>query len=148
MNSQRTTVSPSKNQTKVVLLCSLTHVITSIVVKICLMQQITKKYNKEHSEFMSEAKNLIRILDGTCAVFLRNTLPDQPKPAVFDGIPIIHKLPEVSKTAMKCKIILYENLSEDTAIDNASEHYIFSSVGCHTQNMSANADKILQHFLP
>ena len=51
---------------------------------------------------MSEAKKLISNLHGTCAVFLKNTLPDHPKPAVFHGIPKIHKLPEVIKTAMTC----------------------------------------------
>ena len=39
---------------------------------------------------MSKAKNLINNLHGACAVFLKNTLPDQPKPAVFYGIPKIH----------------------------------------------------------
>ena len=53
---------------------------------------------KTLKEYMSEAKNLISNLHGTCAVFLKNTLPDQPKPAVFYGIPKIHKFPEVIKT--------------------------------------------------
>ena len=51
---------------------------------------------------MSEAKKLFSNLHGTCAVFLKNTLPDQPKPAVFHGIPKIHNLPKVIKTAMAC----------------------------------------------
>ena len=68
-------------------------------------------------QFMSEAKNVISILHGTCAVFLKNTLPDQPKPAVFCGIPKIHKLPEVIKTDMECRNIINEmkineNISE------------------------------------
>ena len=56
---------------------------------------------KTLKDFMSEAKKLISNLHGTCAVFLKNTLPDQPKPAVFYGIPKIHKLPEVIKTVME-----------------------------------------------
>ena len=65
---------------------------------------------KTLKEFMSEAKNLISNLHGTCAVFLKNTLPDQPKPAVFYGIPKIHKLPEVIKTTMECRNIIDENV--------------------------------------
>ena len=97
-------MSPSMKQTKGVLLCSSTHVITSTVVRIfCQIQQITKTYNqKTHKVFMSEAKNLISNLNGSCAMFLKNTLPDQPKPAVFHGIPNIHKLPEVIKTVKEC----------------------------------------------
>ena len=79
---------------------------------------------KTLKEFMSEAKNIISNLHGTCAVFLKNTLPDQPKPAVFYGIPKIHKLPEVIKTAMECRNITNENLSDQTAIDIAIEHNI------------------------
>ena len=41
---------------------------------------------KTHKEFMSEAKKLISYLHGTCAGFLKNTLLDHPKPAVFHGI--------------------------------------------------------------
>ena len=110
---------------------------------------------KTLKEFMGEAKNLISNLHGTCAVFLKNTLPDQPKPAVFYGITKIHKLPEVIKTVMECINIINENLSDQTAIDIAIEHNILppfrpiiSGIGCLTENMSANVDKILQPFLP
>ena len=68
---------------------------------------------------MSEGKNLISNLHGTCAMFLKNRLPDQPKPAVFYGIPNIHKLPEVIKTVMMYRNIIDENLSDQTAIDIA-----------------------------
>ena len=61
---------------------------------------------KTLKEFMSEANNLISNLHGTCAVFLENTLPDQPKPVVFYGIPKIRKLPEVIKTVMECRNII------------------------------------------
>ena len=110
---------------------------------------------KTIKEFTSETKNLISNLHGTCAVFLKNTLPDQPRPAVFHGIPKIHKLPEAIKTAMECRNIIDENLSDQTAIDIAIEHNILppfqpiiSGKGCITENMSAYVDKILQHFLP
>ena len=110
---------------------------------------------KTLKEFMSKAKNLISNLHGTCAVFLKNTLPDQPKPAVFYGIPKIHKLPEVVKTVMECRNIINENLSDQTAIDIAIEHNILppfrpiiSGIGCLTENMSAYVDKIVQPFLP
>ena len=103
---------------------------------------------------MSEAKKLISNLHGTCAVFLKNTLPDQPKPAVFYGIPKMHKLPEVIKSVMECRNIINENLSDQTAIDIAIEHNIsppfrpiISGIGCLTENMSAYVDKILQPFL-
>ena len=39
------------------------------------------------TEVTSEAKILINNLHGTCAMFLTNTLPDRPKPAVFHAIP-------------------------------------------------------------
>ena len=110
---------------------------------------------KTLKELMSEAKNLISNLHGTCAVFLKNTLTDQPKPAVFYGIPTIHKLPEVIKTVMECRNIINENLSDQTAIDIAIDHNnlppfrpIISGIGCLTENMSAYVDKILQPFLP
>ena len=74
--------------------------------------------------FMSEARNLISNLHGTCAVFLKNTLPDQPKPAVFYGIPKTYKLPEVIKTVMECRNTIDESLSYQTAIGIAIEHNI------------------------
>ena len=108
---------------------------------------------KTLKEFMSEANNLISNLHGTCAVLLKNTLPDQPKPVVFYGIPKIQKLPEVIKTAMECRNIINENLSDQTAIDIAIEHNILppfrpiiSGIGCLTENMSTYVDKILQPF--
>ena len=111
------------------------------------VQPITPK------EFTSEAKNLFSNLHGTCALFLKNTLPDQPKPAVFYGIPEIHKLPEVIKTAMECRNIMNSDLSDQTAIDIAIEHNILppfrpkiSGKGCLTENKSAYVDKILQPF--
>ena len=58
-------------------------------------------------------------------MFLKNTLPDHPKPAVFHGIPKIHKLPEVIKTGMACRNITNENLSDQTAIDIAIENNIY-----------------------
>ena len=54
----------------------------------------------------------------------KNTLPDQPKPAVFYGIPKIHKLPEVIKTVMEYRNIINESLSDQAAIDIAIEHNI------------------------
>ena len=103
---------------------------------------------------MSEAKNVIKNLHGTCAVFLKHTPPDQPKPAVFYGIPKIHKLLEVIKTVMECRNIINKNLSDQTAIDIAIKlnilppfRPIISCIGCLTENMSAFFDKILQHFL-
>ena len=68
---------------------------------------------------MSEAINQISKLHGTCAVFLKNTLPYQPKPVVFNGIPKVHKLPEVIKTVVKCRNNMYEDLTHQTAIDIA-----------------------------
>ena len=110
---------------------------------------------KTHKQLMSEAKNLISNLHGTCAVFLKNTLPDQPKPEVFYEIPKIHRLPQVIKTAMECRNIINENISDQTAIDIAIEHNILppsrpiiSGIGCLTENMSAYVDIILQPFLP
>ena len=104
---------------------------------------------------MSEANNLISNLHGTCAVILKNTLPDQPKPAVFYGIHKIHMLPEVIKTAMEYRNTTDENLSDQTAIDIAMEYNILppvrpiiSGIGCHTKSMSAYVDKISQPFLP
>ena len=76
---------------------------------------------KTLEEFMSEAKNQISNLHGTCAVLLRNTLPDQLKQAVFYGIPKIHKLSEVIKAVMECRSTIDENLSVQTAIDIAIE---------------------------
>ena len=139
-NSRKITVSPSKKLTKGVLLCSSTHVITSTIVRIfCQIQQITKTCNQKHKQFMSESKNLISNLHGTCSVFLKNTLPDQPKPAVFYGIQKTHKLPEVIKIVMECRKII-----DQTAIDIAIEHNILppsqpimSGIGCLTENMSA-----------
>ena len=103
---------------------------------------------------MSEAKKLISKLHGTCAVFLKNRLPDYTKPAVFNGIPKIHKLPEVIKTAMACCNIINENLSDQTAIDIAIGNNILPpfrpimfGIGCLTENMSAYVDKMLQPFL-
>ena len=85
----------------------------------------------------------------------QNTLPDQPKPAVFYRIPKIHKLPEVIKTVMGCRNIINEYLLDQTAIDIAIEHNILpplrpliSGIGCLTENVSAYVDKILQVFLP
>ena len=102
---------------------------------------------------MSEARNLISNLHSTCAVFLKNTPPDQPKPALFHGIPKTHKLPEVIKTVMECRNIINENLSDQTAIDIAIEHNILppfrpiiSGVGCLTEIMTAYVDKIQQTF--
>ena len=85
-----------------------------------------KVQQKTRKEFVSEAKKLISNLHGTCAVFIKNTLPDQPKPAVFYGILKIHKLPEVIKTIMECRNIINENLSDQTAIDITIEHNILS----------------------
>ena len=92
---------------------------------------------KTLKEFMSEAKNLIRNLHCTCAVFLKNTLSDQPKPAVINGIPKIHMLLEVIKTVMECSNIINEILSDQTAIDIAIEYNILppfrpiiSDIGC------------------
>ena len=106
-------------------------------------------------EFMSEAKKLISNQHGTCAVFMKNTLPDQLKPSVFYGIPKIQTLPEVIKTAMECKNIINENLSDHTSIYIAMQHNILSpfwpiisGIWCLTENLSAYADKILQPFLP
>ena len=103
---------------------------------------------------MSEAKNIISNLHGTCSMFLKNTQPDQPKPAVFNGFPKIHKLPEVIKTAMECRNIINQNLSDQSAIDIAIEHNILppyrpiiSGIGYLTANMSAYVDKILKNFL-
>ena len=91
---------------------------------------------------MSEAKSLISNLHGTCAVLLKVTRPDQPKPAVFYGIPKIHKLHEVMKTVMECRSIINEKLSDQTAIDIAIEHIILpqfrpiiSGIGCLTENI-------------
>ena len=102
---------------------------------------------------MSETKNIISNLHSICAVFLKNTLPDQPTPAIFCGISKIHKLPEVIKTVMVCRNIIDENLSDQTAIDIAIEHTILPpcrpiifGIGCLTENMSAYVDKILQPF--
>ena len=86
-------------------------------------------------------------------MFLKNMLHDQPKPAVFYGIPKIHKLPEVIKTVMECRNIIDENLSDLTAIDIAIEHNILPplrpiifGIGCLTENTSPYVDKILQTF--
>ena len=105
-------------------------------------------------EFMSNVHNLISNLHGTCAVYLKNTLPDQPKPAVFHGIPKIHKIPYVIKTVMKRRNIINVGLSDQTVIDIAIEHNILppfrptiSGIGWHTENMSAYVDKLLQPFL-
>ena len=88
-------------------------------------------------------------------MFSKNTLPDQPRPAVFYGIPKIHKLPEVMKTAMECRNIIDENLSDQATIHIVTERNILppfgpiiSGIGCFTENMSAYVDKILQRFLP
>ena len=93
-------------------------------------------------EFMSEAKNLISILHGTCAMLLKSTLPDQAKPAVFHGIPKIHKLPEIMKTVMGCRYIIDANISDQTTIDIAMEYNILPPVRpiiygirCLTENM-------------
>ena len=101
---------------------------------------------KTPKEFMVEAKNLISNLDGACAVFLKDTRPDQSKPAVFCGIPKIHKLPNVIKTVLKCRNIINENLSDQTAIDIAMDinilppsRPIISGVGCLTEDMSKYA---------
>ena len=80
---------------------------------------------KTPKEFMSEAKKLISNLHGTCAVFPNNTLPDHPNPAVFYGTPKIHKLPEVVKTVMACRNIINKNLSDQAAIDIATENNIY-----------------------
>ena len=87
-------------------------------------------------------------------MFLKNTPPDQPKPAVFYGIPKIHKLLEVIKTVKECRNIINENLSDQTAIDIAIKHNILppfrtiiSDIGCLTENISAFFDKIFQPFL-
>ena len=116
------------------------------------IQQITKAYNQKHLE--SSWVNLISNQHGTCVVFPKNTLPDQPKPAVFYGIPKIHKLPEVIKTVMECRNIINENLSDQTSIDIAMEHNILppfrpiiSGIGCLAKNMSAYVEKILRPFL-
>ena len=96
-----------------------------------LLSDTTKYKNvqpKTLKEFMSEAKNLISNLHGTCAVFLKNTLSDQPKPAVFNGIPKIHMLLEVIKTAMECRNIINEILSNQTAIDIAIEYNILPPI--------------------
>ena len=100
---------------------------------------------------MSEAKNLISNILGTCAVFLKNTLPNQPKPAVFYGIPKVHKLPEVIKTVMECRTTIDEKLSDQTAIDIAIPppfRPIISGIGSLTENRSAYVSKTLQPFLP
>ena len=68
------------------------------------------------NEFMREAKKLISNLHGTCAMFLKNTLLDQPKPAVFYEILKIHQIPEVIKTVMECRNNIDENLSDQTAL--------------------------------
>ena len=74
---------------------------------------------------MSEAKKLISNLYGTCAVFLKNTLTDHPKPAVFHGIHKIHNLPDIIKSVMVCRNIINENISDQTAIDIATENNIY-----------------------
>ena len=157
MNSPRITALPSKKLTKGVALCSSTHVITSTVVRIfCQMQQFTKTYNQKHLKSSRvKQKNLISNLHGTCAVFLKNTLPDQPKPAVFYGIPKIHRLLVVIKTAMEYRNIITENVSNQTAIDIDIKHNILppfrpiiSGIGCLTENMSAYVEKFLQLFPP
>ena len=79
---------------------------------------------KTLKEFMGEAKNLISNLHGTCAVFLKNTSPDQPKQTIFYGIPNIHKLPDIRKTYMERRNITDENISGQTAIDISIEHNI------------------------
>ena len=73
---------------------------------------------------MSEAKILIINLPDTCPMFLKNVLPDQPKPAVFYVIPKIHKLHEVIKTAMECRNTIDDNFSDQTAIEIDTEHDI------------------------
>ena len=101
--------------------------------------KLQKVQQKTLKQFMIEAKNLICNLHGTCAMFLRNTLPDQQKPAVYHGI---YKLPEIVKTVMECRSIIDENLSDQTAIDIAIEHIILppfrpiiSGIGCLTDNI-------------
>ena len=96
---------------------------------------------------MSEVKSH---LHGTCAVFLKDTLPDHLKPAVFYEIPKMHKLPELIKTGMECRNIINENLSDQNAIDMAIEHDILlpfrpiiSAIGCLTENTLLYVDKIL-----
>ena len=104
---------------------------------------------------MSVAKNLISNLHGTCAVFLKNMLPENPTPAVIYGIPKNHYLPQVIKTVMECRNIINESLSDQTAIDIAMENHILplfrpiiSGIGCLTEHMSAYVEKISQSFLP
>ena len=76
---------------------------------------------KTLTEFMSEAKKLTSNLYGTCAVFKKNSLTDQPKPAVFYEIPKIHKLTEIIKTVMECRNIIDQKFSDQAAIDIAIE---------------------------
>ena len=66
------------------------------------MKYNTKSTTKTHKEFMSDAINHNSNLHGTCAMFLKKTLPDQPKTAVFHGITKIHRLPYVIKTITEC----------------------------------------------
>ena len=70
-----------------------------------LLSDTTNEKNvqpRKHKEFTSESKTIISNLHGTCAMFLKNTLPDQAKPAVFHRIPLIQKLSELMKTVMEC----------------------------------------------
>ena len=66
------------------------------------MKYNTKSTTKTHKEFMCDAINHNSNLHGTCAMFLKKTLPDQPKTAVFHGITKIHRLPYVIKTITEC----------------------------------------------
>ena len=117
----------------------------------------TNNYKNERTktlkEFTSEAKNIINNPRGTCATFLKNTLPDQSQPKDFWGIPKIRKLTKVIKTVMQCISIIDENLSDQSVIDIAIEpnilppfRPIISGIGCLTYNMSAYVDKILHPF--
>ena len=86
-------------------------------------------------------------------MFIRNTLTDQPKPAVFYGISKILKIPEVIKTVMAYRIIVDENILYQAAIYIVMQHIlpsfgpIISGKGCLTENMPVYVVAFLCYIL-